>query len=60
MFISIERVRDNAEEFKVSFLNELHRVMVHGVLHYCGYKDKTEPDTKVMREKENFYLQLLN
>ena len=60
VFISLERVRDNAEEFKVSFLNELHRVMVHGVLHYCGYKDKTEPDTKVMREKENFYLQLLN
>ena len=60
VFISIERVRDNAKDFKVSFLNELHRVIVHGVLHYCGYKDKTEVDAKTMRNKENYYLELLN
>ncbi len=53
IFISIERVRDNAKEFDVSFLEELLRVMSHGVLHYCGYKDKSEPEQKIMREKEN-------
>ena len=52
IFISIERVRENALDFNVSFTEELKRVMVHGVLHYCGYKDKTENDEKVMRQKE--------
>jgi rRNA maturation RNase YbeY len=52
IFISIERVRDNAQGFNVSFDEELKRVMVHGVLHYCGYKDKSEVDEKLMREKE--------
>lgn len=52
IFISIERVRDNARDFSVSFEDELKRVMVHGVLHYCGYKDKSEADEKLMREKE--------
>jgi rRNA maturation RNase YbeY len=52
IFISVERVRDNAEDFKVSFEEELKRVMVHGVLHYCGYKDKSEKDEQLMREKE--------
>jgi rRNA maturation RNase YbeY len=56
IFISIERVTDNAEDFKVSFQEELHRVLVHGILHYCGYKDKTEEDAKQMRDKENYYL----
>ncbi len=60
IFISVERVKDNAKNFKVSFGNELSRVMVHGVLHYCGYKDKTDEDAKVMRKKENHYLSLLN
>ncbi|MBU2938030.1 rRNA maturation RNase YbeY [Lacinutrix sp. C3R15] len=59
IFISTERVTDNAKDFKVSFAEELHRVIVHGVLHYCGYKDKTEEDAKVMRSKENFYLEQL-
>lgn len=59
VFISTERVADNAKDFKVSFKEELHRVMVHGVLHYCGYKDKSEADAKIMRNKENHYLQLL-
>lgn len=52
IFISIERVRENAKDYSVSFEEELKRVMVHGVLHYCGYKDKSEQDEKVMREKE--------
>ena len=56
IFISIERVKENAKEFKVSFLEELQRVIIHGVLHYCGYKDKTKAEVKVMREKENHYL----
>lgn len=53
IFISIERVKDNAQDFGVSFNEELRRVMAHGVLHYCGYKDKTEADAKLMRSKEN-------
>ena len=57
IFISIERVRENANEFNVNFDTELSRVMVHGVLHYCGYKDKSESDAAVMRSKEEFYLQ---
>jgi probable rRNA maturation factor len=52
IFISIERVKDNAQDFGVSFEEELKRVMVHGVLHYCGYKDKSEADEKIMRTKE--------
>jgi rRNA maturation RNase YbeY len=53
IFISIDRVRENAVEFNVSFEDELNRVMVHGVLHYCGFKDKTEEDEKAMRIKED-------
>lgn len=60
IFISIERVEDNARDYNVSFEQELHRVIVHGVLHYCGYKDKTDDDAKVMRDKENYYLAQLN
>ena len=56
IFISVERVIENAREFKVSFPDELARVLVHGILHYCGYKDKTDEDAIVMREKENFYI----
>lgn len=52
IFISIERVKDNAQDFDVSFDNELLRVMAHGVLHYCSYKDKTEEDAQLMRAKE--------
>ena len=59
IFISTERVEDNANEYKVSFINELQRVLVHGILHYCGYNDKTESEAKLMREKENFYLKSL-
>ena len=56
IFISIERVKDNAKDFNVSFIEELQRVIIHGVLHYCGYKDKTDTEAKFMREKENYYL----
>jgi rRNA maturation RNase YbeY len=59
IFISIPRVTENAKEFDVTFESEINRVIVHGVLHYCGYKDKTEEDVKVMRNKENFYLKQL-
>lgn len=60
IFISIERVKENAGKFKVDFKNELHRVIIHGILHYCGYKDKTEDEKKEMRYKEDYYLNVLN
>jgi len=53
IFISIERVIDNANDFDVSFEEELKRVVIHGVLHLCGFKDKSEEDTVIMRNKEN-------
>lgn len=53
IFVSVERVTENAKEFNVSFENELKRVMAHGVLHYCGYKDKSEQDELLMRQKED-------
>ena len=56
IYISIDRVIDNAKDFDVQFKDELARVMVHGVLHYCGYKDKSEEDVKIMRSKEDYYL----
>ncbi|CAG5076265.1 rRNA maturation RNase YbeY [Parvicella tangerina] len=58
LFISIERVEDNANKLGVTFLDELHRVMIHGVLHLCGYKDKSKKDEELMREKEDYYLNL--
>lgn len=59
IFISIERVRENANNFNVSFEEELHRVMVHGILHYCGYKDKDDAQKVSMRSKENEHLTAL-
>ena len=59
IFISIERVIDNAKDLDLSFIDELMRVIVHGVLHYCGYKDKTDEDAKLMRKKEDYYLNLI-
>ena len=52
IFVSIERVLDNAKDYEVSFNEELLRVLAHGVLHYCGYKDKTENEALLMRTKE--------
>ncbi|NDK17978.1 MAG: rRNA maturation RNase YbeY [Zetaproteobacteria bacterium] len=58
IFISIERVKENAELFNTKYVDELHRVMIHGVLHYCGYKDKTDEEKTQMRSKEDYYLSL--
>ncbi|WP_375238462.1 rRNA maturation RNase YbeY [Aurantibacter sp.] len=60
IYISIERVIDNAKDFKVSFLDELHRVLIHGILHYCGFKDKTDQDAKIMRSMEDEALKILS
>ena len=57
--ISTERVRENAAHHGVSFFNELARVMIHGVLHLCGYKDANQNETTIMRKKEDFYLSQL-
>ena len=59
VYISIERVRENARKFNVSFENELHRVLVHGVLHLLGYSDKTKAEKAAMRQKDDIHLSLL-
>ncbi len=56
IFISIERVKENSKKFGANFEDELNRVMVHGVLHLLGYKDKTKSAKEVMTKKENLYL----
>lgn len=56
LFISVDRVEDNAKTQGVSFEDELHRVMIHGVLHLCGYGDKSDQEEKQMRNKEDYYL----
>lgn len=56
IYISVERVKENASDYMVDFRSEISRVMIHGVLHYCGYKDKTEEDEATMRAKENYYM----
>ncbi len=53
IFISIDRVKENAQDFNVSFDDELKRVIIHGILHYCGYKDKSHKDEMLMRQKED-------
>ena len=60
IFISIERVKENATLYKASFMEELHRVMIHGVLHYLGYKDKLEEEQLEMTKKENEALTFLS
>ena len=60
IYISVERVRENAQEYDVTFANELNRVIIHGVLHYVGLKDKTETQKKEMRNKENQCLLMLS
>ena len=59
IYISTERVEENAKKYRETFENEMCRVMIHGVLHLCGYKDKLTEDKKIMRYKENHYLSLL-
>lgn len=56
IYISIERVRENAQQLQIPFEEELHRVMIHGVLHLCGYDDHEEEDIALIRKKENEYL----
>lgn len=59
IFISVDRVRENATKLNVPFIVELHRVIIHGVLHLLGYSDKSPAKKKEMREKEDAYLSLL-
>jgi len=59
IFISIDRVKENASKFRKTFENELHRVMVHGILHLIGYKDKTDVESKEMHNQEDHYLERL-
>lgn len=58
LFISVDSVKENSLFYGVDFETELKRVMVHGILHLIGYDDHTEEDIKVMREKENYYLEM--
>lgn len=60
IFVSVERVKDNANDFNVSFEEELKRVLSHGVLHYCGYKDKSPQDEALMRLKEEEKIQMFH
>lgn len=60
IFISIERVADNAKDFGVTFADELQRVIVHGILHYCGYKDKSTEEEATMRTKEEEKIQMFH
>jgi rRNA maturation RNase YbeY len=53
IFVSVDRVRENASDFNVTFDEELKRVVIHGILHYCGYKDKSEEEERIMRQKED-------
>jgi rRNA maturation RNase YbeY len=56
IIISVERVKENSKKFKVEFDSEIKRVIIHGVLHLCGYKDKSKKDAEVMKGKENWAL----
>ena len=56
IYISVDRVKVNAKEYNEFIYKELHRVIFHGVLHLCGYEDKTKKDASIMREKEDYYL----
>lgn len=60
IYISTERVLENAADFNVSFETELHRVMVHGILHFCGYNDKSEKEAAAMRMKEDEKLKMFH
>ncbi|MBJ7429229.1 MAG: rRNA maturation RNase YbeY, partial [Bacteroidia bacterium] len=56
IYISIDRVKENSKLYQTTFIQELNRVIIHGVLHLCGYKDKSKKDEQLMRKKENYYL----
>ena len=59
IFVSLPRISENAEQLGSSFVTELKRVLAHGILHLCGYKDKTTQEAAEMRNKEEFYLALI-
>ena len=56
LFISIDRVKENAEKYKTEFIEEIYSVVFHGILHLTGYDDKSESEQKLMKEKEDYYL----
>ncbi len=56
VYISVDRIRENAEKFNIPMAKELHRVIFHGVLHLCGYEDKSVVQKRKMRKKEDYYL----
>ncbi len=58
IFISIDRIQENSQTLNTPFIDELERVCIHGILHLCGYKDKSKQESELMREKEDFYLNL--
>lgn len=58
VMISLDRVKDNAQSMNLDFKTELYRVVFHGALHLCGYKDKKKEDAALMRSKEDFYIQM--
>ena len=60
VFISVERVRENATKFSVPFEEEINRVMIHGALHLCGYNDKKDKEKSIMKRKEDKYLKLFH
>jgi probable rRNA maturation factor len=60
IYISVERVRENAASLKINYPQELFRIMIHGILHLCGYSDHTLKQKTVMRKKENHYISLLS
>ena len=60
IFISVDRIRENAEKFSVTENEELHRVIIHGILHLCGYHDKKQQEKALMRKKEDYYLSQRN
>ncbi|MCL2073827.1 MAG: rRNA maturation RNase YbeY [Marinilabiliaceae bacterium] len=60
LIISIDTVLSNSKQFKTQFLTELHRVIIHGILHLLGFDDKTEEQKQIIRDKEEYYLERLN
>lgn len=59
IYISVERIKENAKTFDVPYQNELLRVMIHSALHLCGYEDNSKQKKKIMHERENYYLKLI-
>ena len=59
LFISTERVKENALKYGVDFMSELYRVIFHGILHLCGYDDSTDKEKEIIRNKENYYLNII-